>query len=72
MAVEFWWWIWPMFKTGFVTLVVFGIPACVYDAVRPYAKLPKILAVLALAPWAISTCGALVWGVINALVLIWR
>lgn len=72
MPIEFWWWVKPLWFTGYVTALTLGVAAIILDEAKPDSVLSNILAVLALAPWAISFVSVVVWLLINILILIWR
>lgn len=72
MPIELWWWVEPLVKTGFLTILILGIPGLMLEERRPGKPLPTILMVLALVPFAICACSAIVWMLTNILILIWR
>ena len=73
MPIEFWWWIEPLWLTGFLTLIIFGTIGAIREKINPYGNpISGILAALAVGPWCICALSVIAWLVINALVLIWR
>lgn len=74
MPIEFWWWIEPLWLTGFLTVVIFGTIGAIREKIKPSYKdiVSDILAALAIGPWCICALSVIAWLVINALVLIWR
>ena len=72
MPIEFWWWIEPMFNTGFVTLFVCAIIAVLIEKAFPYNSVSMFFAVLTIVPWLISALSVAVWLLVNVLILIWR
>lgn len=72
MPIEFWWWIEPLWLTGFLMLLVFTPLAALFDKAMPHKRISDIFAVLAILPFVVSAASVVVWLVINALILIWR
>lgn len=72
MPIELWWWVEPLYLTGFLAMFVLIPIAVLIDKVKPYNIFSAFLAVIAIAPPAASGLSLVVWLIINALVFIWR
>ncbi len=72
MPIEFWWWIEPLWLTGYLALVIFGILSLLLDKAKPDSLISNICAIIAFLPWVVSAASVIVWLIINALILIWR
>ena len=71
MPIEIWWWMKPLFYTGWLTLIVLGLASIGLDKVKPGNFASIIMIVLAVAPWLACFGAFLVWLVANILILIW-
>lgn len=69
--IELWWWVKPLFYTGFITLMVIGVPACWMDHVG-YYRISFVMAIVAVAPYVVTILSVLVWLLSNVMILIWR
>lgn len=72
MPIEFWWWVEPLFFTGYLTIIVLGILGMLIDKAWPGNLFSYVLAVLAIAPWLICFLAVVVWLLTNILIIIWR
>ena len=72
MPIELWWWVIPLWFTGYLTAVVFGAAAYLLDTVIPDTPVPIICAIIAVMPWVICALAGVVWLIANALIVIWR
>lgn len=74
MPVEFWWWIEPLWLTGFLTVVIFGTIGAIREKIKHSYEdiVSDILMALAIGPWCICALSVIAWLAINVLVLIWR
>ena len=70
MPIELWWWVKPLFETGFFTLVLLG-PIAAWMGNRAY-WIGLVLACIAVAPYVVTIVSALVWLLCNVMLLIWR
>lgn len=72
MPIELWWWVKPLFETGYLTLIVFCVIGTLLEKLIPDNKITPILAVFAIAPWVIAPLSVVVWLLTNILIMIWR
>ena len=72
MPIELWWWVVPLFLTGWLTLLTFGIAAILIDAAYPDSICSYLFAIIACLPWVICAATVVVWLIVNILILIWR
>lgn len=72
MPIKLWWWVSPLFLTGWIFFIFFGIAAIVVDAVCNNNWVPAVLVAIAIAPWVVCAVSVVVWLVTNILILIWR
>ena len=72
MPIEIWWWLKPLWLTGFVTLVVFTPISILVDKAKPGNVVGYVLAVIAALPFCSSVVVFVGWFFANLFVLIWR
>ena len=72
MPIELWWWVMPLYYTGFLTLLTFGIAAILIDKAHTDSVCSLIFAIIACLPWAICAVTVVGWLITNILILIWR
>ena len=72
MPIELWWWVKPLFETGILTLLIFGIATILVGKVRPDSICSFIFAIIGILPWAICAITVAAWLITNILILIWR
>lgn len=72
MPIELWWWVEPLFDTGFLTIMLAAVIAHVVDKNTSSTVIPAIVVAIGIAPWIICVCSVLVWFVTNVLIIIWR
>lgn len=72
MPIELWWWVEPLFDTGFLTIMLAAVIAHLVDKNTSSTVIPAIVAAIGIAPWIICGCSVLVWFVTNVLIIIWR
>lgn len=72
MLIRIWWWVEPLWLTGYLMLFFFIPLAVLFDKVMPNKRISEVLAVLAFLPLVVSAASVIVWLIINALVWIWR
>lgn len=71
MAVELWWWVKPLWYTGYLTLMIFGIAAGVADKLSNSDRISTILSGIAFVPWVICIISIAIWFITNLLISIW-
>lgn len=69
--IEFWWWIKPLFLTGFVMAIVFCPIAELLDKSEHY-YLAISVSILAMLPWIACGASVIVWFFSNLMIWIWR
>lgn len=72
MPIELWWWVEPLFETGFLTLVTLTVAGLLLDQVIPHSPIPMVIACAGILPWVICVLAFFGWLITNVLILIWR
>ena len=72
MPIKLWWWVEPLYETGFFTLIIGVVLAMLIDKVSGDTPIPAILSALSILPWLIRLGSVIVWFVTNMMILIWR
>lgn len=75
MPIELWWWIKPLFLTGFV-IVIIVVPLAIWidnkSAKRWVAKVTEVMILVASLPWIVCSACVVTWVLSNIFILIWR
>lgn len=69
--IEVWWWIKPLFLTGYVTAIVF-VPIAAWLDESGHFNLARSVAVLGMLPWLAGGASVIVWFFSNLMIWIWR
>lgn len=72
MPIELWWWVAPLFLTGWIIFIFFVFASAVADKACNNYWVPAVLVAIAIAPWVVCAVSVVVWFVTNILILIWR
>lgn len=72
MPIKLWWWVSPLFLTGWITFIFFSVASVIADKVCNKDWIPAVLAAIAIAPWVICGLSVVVLLVTNILIFIWR
>lgn len=66
-----WWWVRPLFLTGWMTIVISGTLAWLLDKLKPNYWANTIILLIGLLPWAIVVLSIIIWIFSNIFIIIW-
>lgn len=72
MPIELWWWVGPLFFTGFLVAIICILVGYILERIWPGNIATVIIAVVGILPWAVCAVSILVWLIANILIIIWR
>lgn len=66
-----WWWVEPLFLTGWMTIVISSTLAWLLDKLKPNYWANTIILLIGLLPWAIVVLSIIIWIFSNIFIIIW-
>lgn len=66
-----WWWVEPLFLTGWMTIVISAVLAWLLDKLKPNYWASTIILLIGLLPWAIVVLSIIIWIFSNIFIIIW-
>lgn len=66
-----WWWVEPLFLTGWMTIVISAVLAWLLDKLKPNYWANTIILLIGLLPWVIVVLSIVIWIFSNIFIIIW-